>query len=111
MALITQKCQACEGLVHPLTPEQVQELLVEVTGWQVEQNGKVLARTFPFKNYFHTMAFVNAVAWIAIQENHHPDLTVTFNRCVVALSTHAVQGLTKNDFILAAKIEALVVSH
>jgi len=65
-------------------------------------------REFTFKNYYKTMAFVNAVAWIAHQENHHPDLSVGYNRCLVRYSTHAIQGLSENDFICAAKVDALM---
>jgi 4a-hydroxytetrahydrobiopterin dehydratase len=76
----------------------------QVPGWQVEAD--VLVKVFPFKNYYETMAFVNMVAWIAHREDHHPDMTVSYNKCRVAFSTHSVGGLSENDFICAAKIES-----
>ena len=75
-------------------------------GWEVIDS--VLVKTFSFKNYYRTMAFVNAVAFIAHAEDHHPDLEVSYNKCVVRYSTHSVGGLSENDFICAAKIDALV---
>jgi 4a-hydroxytetrahydrobiopterin dehydratase len=74
----------------------------------VPSDGDHIYRDFEFKNYYKTMAFVNAVAWIAHQENHHPDLFVGYNRCRVQYTTHAIAGLSENDFICAAKVDALI---
>ena len=63
--------------------------------------------TYVFKNYYHTLAFVNATAWISHRENHHPDIQVGYNKCIVSYSTHAIDGLSENDFICAAKIDML----
>jgi 4a-hydroxytetrahydrobiopterin dehydratase len=70
----------------------------------VDQTGTAIERHFIFKNFHQTMAFTNAVAWIAHQENHHPDLKIGYQNCIVTYSTHAINGLTENDFICAAKI-------
>ena len=75
--------------------------------WRVSNEGKEITRDFQFKNYHQTIAFVNAVAWIANREDHHPDMTVSYSSCRVRYSTHFVSGLTLNDFICAAKIDAL----
>jgi 4a-hydroxytetrahydrobiopterin dehydratase len=70
--------------------------------------GQAIRREFRFKNFYETMAFVNAVAWISHREDHHPDLELGYNRCVVHYSTHAISGLSENDFICAARVDALL---
>ena len=107
--LTEQKCQACEGGTPPLEPGEVQAMMDRLhTDWAVSDDGRIIHRTFKFKNYYHTIAFVNALAWIANTEDHHPDLEVGYNRCLVQYSTHAIGGLSRNDFICAAKIDALL---
>ena len=76
--------------------------------WTVSEDHKHIKRSFSFKNFYETMAFVNALAWIANVENHHPDLEVGYNYCHVSFMTHALSGLTHNDFICAAKIDNLL---
>jgi len=104
-SLTKRKCQPCEGGVAPYTEQQARTMLAQLTGWQL-QDGK-LAKVYPFANYHHTMAFVNALAWISHREDHHPDLEVGYNKCRVTYWTHAVGGLSENDFICAAKCDAL----
>src|SRR5260221_14698624 len=82
-------------------------LLTQLSGWTMNAESKEIRRTFTFKNYYASMAFVNAVAWIAHREDHHPDMTVGYNKVTVVFSTHSVGGLSENDFIGAAKIDAL----
>jgi 4a-hydroxytetrahydrobiopterin dehydratase len=106
--LASRRCVACEGGIPKLGPAGVAQLLTEVPGWSLEADGTAIARTFRFQNYYETLAFVNAVAWIAHGEDHHPDLSVHYNRCDVRWNTHAVGGLTDNDFICAAKVSALL---
>ena len=103
--LATRKCKPCEGGVAPFTPDEAKQLLKNLKGWSVE-HGK-LAKVFPFQNYYQTMAFVNALAWISHREDHHPHLGVGYNKCRVEYSTHAIGGLSENDFICAAKCDAL----
>ncbi|MBI1890414.1 MAG: 4a-hydroxytetrahydrobiopterin dehydratase [Burkholderiales bacterium] len=95
--------------VQALNEGQIQEHLAVVAGWNVE-DGKI-CRIFSFQNYYETLAFVNAIAYIIHTEDHHPDLTVTYNRCAVKFNTHSVNGglggLSENDFICAAKINAV----
>lgn len=105
--LNTIRCVACEGGVPPLTPDEVHQLMGQVKNWEVSGDGKSICKRYTFKGFYKTMAFVNAIAWIANQENHHPDLQVGYNYCLVQYTTHAISGLSKNDFICAAKVDAL----
>jgi len=107
--LTSQHCQPCQKGDPPLPPAQVQPLLGRLQGdWSVDADSSEINRTFNFKNYYQTMAFVNALAWIAHGEDHHPDIEVGYNRCHVRFSTHSIGGLSDNDFICAAKIDALL---
>ena len=112
MSKLTEKsCQPAEKGSVPLSMDDAATLLKQLhTDWQIQQQPPELQRTFKFKNYYHTMAFVNALAWIAHRDDHHPDLEVGYNRCVVHYSTHSIAGLSENDFICAAKIDALSAS-
>jgi 4a-hydroxytetrahydrobiopterin dehydratase len=103
MSLVTEHCPA---VVTRLSDTDARNLLAEVSGWAIE-SGK-LVKTFKFKNYYDTMAFVNASAWVSHKEDHHPELHVTYNTCRVAYDTHSVDGLSRNDFVCAAKLDALV---
>lgn len=105
-SLATKKCVPCEGGVPPLSEDAVRDYLHALPQWQAD--GKSIFRVFAFKNYFRTIAFVNAVAWIAHGENHHPDLVVSYGTCRVSYTTHAAGGLTENDFICAAKVDRLL---
>lgn len=105
--LHTIKCVGCEGGIPALTADEIKQYLAQVKGWEVTKDSKRISQRFNFKGFYKTMAFVNAVAWIANQENHHPDMEVGYNYCVVHYTTHAVDGLTANDFICAAKVDQL----
>ena len=108
MSELTQKrCKPCEGGVSPLSHDEASTMLSQLCGWELSADAKTLTQTFRFKDFYQTMAFVNAVAWIAHQEDHHPDLEVGYSRCLIRYSTHAIGGLSENDFICAAKIDAL----
>jgi 4a-hydroxytetrahydrobiopterin dehydratase len=103
--LASGKCKPCEGGVEPLKEAEIRNLLKQVPGWAYD-SGRI-SRTYEFKNYYQTMAFVNAAAWISHREDHHPDLTVGYGRCRVEYWTHAISGLSVNDFICAAKLDKL----
>lgn len=105
MNLATQHCTPQHGKT-PLPAAEAAALLATLPGWSID--GMELVKTFRFADYYRTMAFVNALAHIAHAEDHHPDLGVHYNRCVVHFSTHDAGGLTLNDFICAARCEALV---
>lgn len=104
--LTARACKPCEGGVDPMSREQIAALLPQVDGWALADGH--LERSFGFNNYYQTISFVNAVAWVANKENHHPVLDVGFRKCTVKLWTHAIGGLSENDFICAAKISRLV---
>jgi 4a-hydroxytetrahydrobiopterin dehydratase len=103
--LAKSKCKPCEGGVSPLSTDEITKLLKQLKDW--EHTGGVIAKTYAFKNYYQAMAFVNAAAWISHREDHHPDITVGYNQCRVSYVTHAIKGLSENDFICAAKLDAL----
>jgi 4a-hydroxytetrahydrobiopterin dehydratase len=106
--LTTKRCRPCEGGVDPLSEDQAQRLLVDAEGWEIDENSSEIHRVCEFKDFHATMAFVNAVAWIAHTEDHHPDMEIGWGRCRVVYSTHAIGGLSENDFICAAKVNALL---
>ena len=100
-------CIPRRGSEHKLTQARIRELLPDIPGWELAEDGHTLVKTFRFDDYYRTMAFVNALAFVAHREDHHPDLSVHYDRCVVRYSTHDVGGLSENDFICAAKAESL----
>lgn len=106
--LVRKHCKACKPGTPPLDAGEVRRLLAELGEWRASEDGKSISRAYQFNNYYETMAFVNALAWIAHREDHHPDLAVSYNRCVVTYSTHSVGGLSENDFICAAQADALL---
>ena len=98
-------CQQLSGAGHRLDTSRLAELLTQLPGWECD--GKAIAKSFSFAGYAATLAFVNAVARIAREQDHHPDIAFGYNRCRVAYTTHSADGITLNDLICAAKIEAL----
>lgn len=106
--LADKKCENCEIGSKPLSKDDITKLLTLVPEWQLTSDSKRISRIVKFKGFYKTMAFVNAVAWIANTEGHHPDLEVSYNQCIVNFTTHAADGLTNNDFICAAKVDKLL---
>jgi len=103
-----RRCVPCDGTTPALTlAESEQHLAQLASGWSLNEAGTEIRKKFRFKNFYRTMAFVNLLAWIAHNEDHHPDLEVGYGHCVVCFSTHAIGGLSENDFICAAMIDAL----
>ena len=103
--LLNQKCRTREG-GSAMSAQEVHSHLDAVPGWLA--NDGAIEKTFSFKNFHETMAFVNALAWICHVEDHHPALAVSYDRCVVRFNTHSVGGISVNDFVCAAKVNALV---
>lgn len=102
------KCIPCEGGVAPLNKIQAESFLKQLDpAWELSPDFKTITRRFEFKGFQKTMGFVNALAWVVNQENHHPELKLGYNYCEVSFTTHAIDGLSENDFICAAKIDAL----
>ncbi len=107
--LAAKSCVPCEGGMQPLTEPEARKLLAKLSpDWSLNEQATEIYRDFRFKGFHRTMGFVNAVAWIANKENHHPDMEVGWGHCLVRYSTHAIGGLSENDFICAAKIDALL---
>ncbi|MDH4049105.1 MAG: 4a-hydroxytetrahydrobiopterin dehydratase [Gammaproteobacteria bacterium] len=107
--LAEKKCKPCEGGVEPLSPEQADLQLADLDpGWKRVADGQTIEREFEFPSFSRTIAFVNAVAWIATVEGHHPEMLVRYRSCRVSYRTTAIDGLSENDFICAAKIDQLV---
>ncbi len=102
--LLKQHCQPLSGA--PMPEADIAKHLRQVSGWAL--NDGAIEKAFKFTDYHHTIAFVNALAWIAHTEDHHPNLAVSYDRCAVRFNTHSVGGLSINDFICAAKADALV---
>ena len=107
--LSNKKCVPCEGGVPPLDTDASRELLNALhSDWAMSDDGKWISRRFEFDKFTATMGFVNAVAWIAESEDHHPDMDVSYRYCVVKWTTHEIDGLSENDFICAAKVDRLI---
>ncbi|MFI4913994.1 MAG: 4a-hydroxytetrahydrobiopterin dehydratase [Steroidobacterales bacterium] len=106
--LAERRCKPCEGGVMPLVGEAAKrELAALASDWQLIEGGKAIKRELRFRDFYRTMSFVNALAHLANIEDHHPDLEVGYNYCRVRYSTHAIGGLSENDFICAAKIDRI----
>ena len=106
--LHARKCQPCEGGVAPLSADQAKALKRELHAeWRISEDAKRLHRSLKFRDFYRTMSFVNALAHIANTEDHHPDLEVGYDYCRVTFSTHAIGGLSENDFICAAKMDRI----
>jgi 4a-hydroxytetrahydrobiopterin dehydratase len=106
--LTEQRCKPCEGGIDPHTPQTSKEMMRQLNpAWILSADGKTIRREFSFKDFYRTMSFVNAVAHVANAEDHHPDLEVGYNYCRIKYTTHAIDGLSDNDFICAAKIDTL----
>jgi len=106
--LTAKKCTACEGDTPPFTQEQIAEHLAALPEWKLTDDGKMIRRKYKFKDFVTAMAFLQKVADLAEEEDHHPDLHLTgYRNVAIELSTHAIGGLSANDFIVAAKIDKL----
>jgi len=106
--LAARSCKPCEGGIAPLTPAEAGKLLTQVSSeWTLIDGARAIERRFAFRDFYRTMSFVNALAHIANIEDHHPDLEVGYNYCRVKYTTHAIKGLSENDFVCAAKVDLI----
>jgi 4a-hydroxytetrahydrobiopterin dehydratase len=106
--LSSKKCTACEGGASALEDHALKTLMLQLADdWALSDNRKLISKTFTFNTYPQTIAFVNRIAHIAEQEGHHPDLAVHYGKVIVNFTTHAVNGITENDFICASKIDQI----
>ena len=106
--LADARCVPRRGGEHRATEVDVREWMLQLPEWTLVEDGHAISRTFRFEDYYRTLAFVNALAHVAHREDHHPDLSVHYDRCIVRYSTHDVGGLSENDFICAAKADRLL---
>jgi 4a-hydroxytetrahydrobiopterin dehydratase len=104
--LVQQRCKPLEGQAA-MTSQQIEAHLAQAPGWALVDGS--IEKAYSFADYHRTIAFVNALAWIAHAEDHHPDLQVSYSRCTVRFNTHSVGGISVNDFICAAKVDALLL--
>jgi 4a-hydroxytetrahydrobiopterin dehydratase len=107
--LSMKHCEPCEGGVKPFTEAESQEYLEKVEGWELVE-GKKIQKNTQFKNFVELMNFVNGMAQVAESEGHHPDFFVSYNKLTITIWTHAIGGLSENDFILAKKLDNLAAS-
>lgn len=103
-----QSCAPIEKGGKAMIIPSIESHLAQMQGWEAHLNYQTMFKTFSFKNYHQTVAFVNAITWVAHKEDHHPDICFGYNTCTVTLTTHSIKGLSQNDFIMAAKIDALL---
>lgn len=108
MNLLDQKCVPCEGGMDPMTKADAEAMLeFHVKDWILSEEAKSISKKFEFKNFSEALAFVNKVGAIAESEGHHPDIELGWGKVNITLTTHAIGGLSQNDFIVAAKINAI----
>lgn len=105
--LLNKKCKPCEGGVQPFTKEEVLAYSLQVPGWMFDEEAEKISKEFKFKDFIESINFVKKVADLAESEGHHPDIHIYYNKVLLELSTHAIGGLSENDFILAAKVDTL----
>jgi len=101
---LSKKCVPCEGGVEPIAEDKARVYMAEVSGWQLGKDIKQISKHYEFKDFKEAMTFINKIANLAESEGHHPDIAISYNKVDLVLSTHAIGGLSENDFILAAKI-------
>ncbi|HTR18695.1 MAG TPA: 4a-hydroxytetrahydrobiopterin dehydratase [Candidatus Paceibacterota bacterium] len=105
--LAQKKCVACEGTETPFTKEEADVLMKQLNGWTLSGDVRWISKEFKFKNFREALQFTDKVGAIAEEEGHHPDIQLSWGKVIVELTTHAIKGLSENDFILAAKIDSL----
>jgi 4a-hydroxytetrahydrobiopterin dehydratase len=104
--LSLKKCVPCEGGTPAMTAQETAQFISKVMGWELVENIKI-KKEFKFKDFKESLNFVNKVGGLAEEEGHHPNITIIFNKVRIILSTHAIGGLSQNDFIMAAKIDRI----
>ncbi len=111
LPLKDRRCESCRGGIPAMEPAAAVAAMAQLhPDWRLAEDGKSLRRNLAFRNFYRTMGFVNALAYLANAEDHHPDLEVGYNYCRVLFTTHEIDGLSVNDFICAAKMDALLTA-
>lgn len=106
--LSQRHCIPCEGGVPTIERAEAESMLANLEGWKLSDDGKLISRKYEFRGFFRTMSFINAMAWVVNEQGHHPDFSAGYNYCEVGFTTHAIDGLSENDFICAARVNALL---
>jgi 4a-hydroxytetrahydrobiopterin dehydratase len=110
MELHKKRCEACESEnTNPFSRAEAEKYLAEVSGWILSEDEANISKKFIFDNFKSAMDFVNKVANIAEDEGHHPDICISYNKVTLALSTHSIGGLSENDFIIAVKVDKIIL--
>lgn len=108
--LASKKCEPCSGKTPKLTLDEIHKQLSKINLWSLNDNKEMIFKKFKFNNFKKTINFINLVADISEDEGHHPDITFGYGYCLIMIHTHAIKGLSINDFILAAKIDNIKIS-
>ena len=106
--LIDKRCQPCSGNTPKLSLDEIQKKMLEIDDWKLNDKQEMIFKKFKFKNFIKALQFTNEVGNISEEEGHHPDISIGFGYCLIMIHTHAIEGLSINDFILAAKIDVLI---
>ena len=106
-SLSNKKCMPCSGKTPKLLINDIKDRLYEINNWETNDDAEMIYKKFSFSNFKKTMTFVNRVGEIAENEQHHPDISFGWGYCLIMIHTHAIKGLSENDFILAAKIDEI----
>ena len=107
-SLLTQKCKPCTGNTPKMSIDKIEQHLLKIDNWKLNENKEMVFKKFKFKNFKKALQFTNSVGIIAEEEGHHPDISIGWGYCLIIIHTHAIKGLSINDFILAAKIDQLI---
>ena len=107
-SLTQLKCEPCSGNTPKLSSDDIQKKLSELNEWQLNDNKEMIFKKYSFKNFKKALHFTNLVGALAEEEGHHPDLNIGFGYCLIMIHTHAIKGLSINDFILASKIDQII---
>jgi 4a-hydroxytetrahydrobiopterin dehydratase len=105
---LQKKCQTCIGMTGIIERNDAVAYLQQMQSWKLDETSTTIVRHFEFKNFKQTMFFINAIAFLCEKEGHHPDVKFGYNYCDISLTTHALGGLSENDFIIASKIDQLL---
>ena len=103
--LLSKKCTPCSGNTPKMSLESIKNYLSKLNNWEINENKEMIFKKFKFKNFKSAIEFTNLIANIAEEESHHPDISLGWGYCLIMIHTHAIKGLSVNDFILAAKID------
>lgn len=106
--LASKNCEPCKGGVPPMPGDDARQMLAQLDGWNLSDDGTTIRRRFEFKGFAKAVEMANLAAWLGNKQGHHPDIAFGWGYCEVVFTTHEAGGLTENDFICAARLDALV---